>query len=989
METTVVDRILLDHLENPLSLFVFPTDIAVNRWADRVLRLRGGGSIAMEQFIAWDRFKNASIRSRMQDKRSVPSILRRIFVSRLLEENAARIRDRGENEGIFRSLIPPVYAQGASSFSSWLAAMLPQLGNWFESVSGKPVAEISAGISDPEDPGGTGIFEGDERDLFSLTLRYKEFLDHYKLFEPAWEKPPFDDNGRECFIFFPESLSDFSEYESLLKAAPQVRILRLQDTGGGEKSCRTFYYTNARSEITEAALYIRNLVDREGIAWEDIAVSLPEGENYEPYAMREFANRSIPVVRRAGKALSDYPAGQLFTGIQDCCVQGFPFARVSNLLLNSHLPWKNQVLIDQLIDFGIRNNCICSWTEDGRREDVWLDAFNSLAGSREQRARGYYQELTSALEKIHGARNFRELVRAYFTFRDRFLDSSQCSAETDAVLSRCVSELLSLVEIEDSFPDLSAPDPYGFFIEHLKETSYLAQEKTQGVSILPYRTAAPVPFDCHIVLGSSQENLSMIFSRFTFLPRVKKERLGLGDIDASDAFITFHRLNSTMPAAFFCSGQSFSGFAIPHSSLGIEGEPRLRCAETGDGLFAPDLFDAEESALREPGMGGAAPELHHVQVRGFHAWRERREGVAFSTIVPGGLSGPGIAELLEKKRGGGKVRVSASSLEPYYYCSAKWFYERILRLESRRMETALMAENVTGSLYHAVLDRFFKALTEEGGMLAFPGGGAAGRMVSPGVEQGVLSPGCRRLLSASIREIFDALPLLPGERIPLSALTSRFLRAQERVVQGQLELLLGALLGYLGGCRVLGSEIGYEVEKQDYFLTGKVDLLLSDEQEESESPRGVIVDFKLNRLPDRKSCVEEGELGNFQLPMYVTLAESSGGDPVGTALFFSILKTDAAVIFGRIRDRFSGKQKPGRQAVIRGDGGGRFDAIMAEFLAKAEAYAHDIGRGDLAAPHGGEEHCGGCAYRRVCRTLYTVAGDRSLRAGEVTEPVYG
>jgi hypothetical protein len=987
METTAVDRLLLDHLEDPSSLFVFPTDIAVNRWADRVLRLRGGGSVAMEQFIAWDRFKNASIRSRMQDKQSIPSILRRIFVSRLLEENAGRIRDRGEDGGIFKSLIPPAYAQGASSFNSWLAAMLPQLGSWFETVSGKPVTEIRAGIFGAEDSG--GFFEGDERDLFSLTLRYKEFLDRYKLFEPAWEKPPFDDNGRECFIFFPESLSDFSEYESLLKAAPRVRILRLQDIGGGEKPCRTFYYTNARSEITEAALYIRNLADQEGIAWEDIAVCLPEGENYEPYVMREFANRNIPVVRRAGKALSDYPAGQLFTGIQDCCTRGFSFAQVSNLLLNSHLPWINQVLIDQLIDFGIRNNCICSWMENGRREDVWLDAFNSLAGSREQRARGYYQELTSALEKIRGARNFREIVRAYFAFRDRFLDVSRCSAETDAVLSRCVSELLSLVEIEDSFPDLSAPDPYEFFIEHLKETSYLAQEKTQGVSILPYRTAAPAPFDCHIIVGSSQENLAMIFSRLTFLPRIKKERLGLGDIDASDAFIAFHRLNSARPAAFFCSGQSFSGFAIPHSSLDIEGEPRLRYATTGDGLFAPDFFDVEESVLREPGAEGAAPELHHVQERGFRAWRERREGSALSTAAPEGLSGPGLAELLRKKQGGGKVRVSASSLEPYYYCSAKWFYERILRLESRRMETTLMAENVTGSLYHAVLDRFFKALAKQDGMLAFPIAGerAAGRMASP--EQGALPPGYRRLLSASIREIFDALPLLPGERIPLSALTSRFFRAQERVVQGQLELLLGALLGYFGGCRVVGSELDYEFEREDYVFTGKVDLLLSDERKESESPGRVIVDFKLSRLPNRRSCVEEEGLENFQLPMYVTLVEASGGDPVGTALFFSILKNDTVVIFGRVRDRFSGKQKPGRQAVIREDEGGRFEAIMAEFWAKAESYAYDLGKGNLAAPHAGEEYCGGCSYRRVCRTLYTVAGDRSLRSGEVTEPLYG
>jgi hypothetical protein len=1014
METSAVERILLGHIGNPNALFVFPTDIALNRWADRALRLRGGGSIAMEQFTAWDRFKNASIRSRVQDRQSIPSVLRRIFVSRLLEENAARVRDGGEGGAVFRSIIPPLYAQGGSAFGPWLASALPQLGRWFESAAGKGVAAIRA-----EDSGRAEFLQGDDRDLFFLTLRYKEFLDAYGLFEPAWEKPPFDDNGKECFIFFPESLSDFSEYESLLEAAPHVRILRLGDIGGGERTWGTFFYSNARSEITAAALYIRNLADREGVAWEDIAVSLPEGECYEPYVLREFANRDIPAVRRAGKALSDYPAGQLFTGIQDCCVQGFPFAQVSNLLLNSRLPWKNQDLIDQLIDFGIKNNCICSWTEQGRRADVWLDAFRSLAGSREQRAGGYYGEFKGALEKIRGARSFREILRAYFAFRERFLDISQCSAETDAVLSRCIAELLSLAELEDSFPDLIAPDPYGFFIEHLRETTYLAQEKSRGVSILPYRTAAPAPFDCHVVLGSSQDNLSLIFPRLSFLPRIKKERLGLEDIDASEAFIALHRLNSARGAAFFCSRQSFSGFAIPHSSLGVEGEPRLQGAEPGGRFFAPDLFAAEESAIREMGNGGGAGgigELHEVQAQGFRAWAERRApagtGARGPDLAGMGRRGPDVAELLKKIYGAEKPRVSASALEPYYFCSVTWLYDRVLRLESRRMETSLMAENVTGSLYHAVLDRFFKALAKEGGPLAFPleGAGAAPD-AETGTETRALPPAYRGLLAAAVREVFGALPLLPGEPAPLSSLTARFLRAQERVVRRQLELLLLELCGCFGGFRVAGSELRYQVEKQYYDLVGTVDLLLTGGDGEgpgrgageNAGPGGaVIVDFKLNYLPTRKACTGEGERGleNFQLPMYITLAEASGVPPVRTALFFNILKVKPAVIIGRIRDSAGGKEKPaGKQAIIRrlpapsgaglsgpeGEGEGqegedKFGAIMAEFEAKTEGYARDIVAGNLSVFSAGESQCGSCRYHRVCRTLYSVDGERDLIA---------
>jgi hypothetical protein len=349
---------------------------------------------------------------------------------------------------------------------------------------------------------------------------------------------------------------------------------------------------------------------------------------------------------------------------------------------------------------------------------------------------------------------------------------------------------------------------------------------------------------------------------------------------------------------------------------------------------------------------------------------------ALWTEAPAELSGPRIAELLKKK---GEVSVSASALEPYYYCSAKWLYERVLRLESRRMETALMAENVTGSLYHAVLDTFFKALA--GKTLEGPVPGAAGE--TP--ETGGLPPAYSRLLASAIREVFDGLPLLSGERAPLSALTSRFFRAQEKTVEKQLELLLTALLAYFEGCRVAGSELSRRVEKEGYYLTGNIDLLLRDDREKSESPGGIIVDFKLSRLPDRKACVGEGGLENFQLPMYVTLAEAAGGETVGTALFFSILKTETAVIFGCIRDSYTGKLKPARQAILRGKDG-RFDAVMEEFWAKVRAYAGDIGEGNIAAPRAGEERCGPCPYRRVCRTLYTVAGDRTYLSGGMKKP---
>ncbi|MCL2270031.1 MAG: hypothetical protein FWC24_01675, partial [Treponema sp.] len=125
---SVVDTILLENIDNPASLFVFPTDVAASRWADRLLRLRheatiasnsvAGNTIALEKFIAWDTFKQNSIRSKAKDRHSIPSALRKMFVSALIRENG-ELCAQGKPP-LFTSLIRAEWARQADSFTSWL-----------------------------------------------------------------------------------------------------------------------------------------------------------------------------------------------------------------------------------------------------------------------------------------------------------------------------------------------------------------------------------------------------------------------------------------------------------------------------------------------------------------------------------------------------------------------------------------------------------------------------------------------------------------------------------------------------------------------------------------------------------------------------------------------------------------------------------------------------------------------------------------------------
>jgi hypothetical protein len=553
----------------------------------------------------------------------------------------------------------------------------------------------------------------------------------------------------------------------------------------------------------------------------------------------------------------------------------------------------------------------------------------------------------------------------------------KCLPETDLVLSRCVSELLSLVEIEKSFPGIEVPNHYAFFAEYLREKNYLPQQNLSGVAILPYRTAAAAPFECHIVLGATQNGLSTVFSRLGFLSRAKREALGLRDEDASETFINLHRFNSRLPAVFFCARDAFSGYARPPSLLGTGAEPRMRYAAEDPASFAEDLFAAEQKFFHATQNAAAADfpvRLHQGQLQGFAAWASR------GAPLPDGKGGvweakDALLNLIRKRYAGGaefpgKHSVSASSLGPYYHCALQWLFQRLLNLENLRVETDMMATNVSGSLCHGILNWFFSSLKKDSPIL------------SP-LRNGTLPREYGALLAASVDGVLQGLPaIFPGKTPELSALTARLIRAERKSIRENMETFLAAFLRYFAGYRVVESEASWKLEKDSYYLNGTVDCVLEDRRENSRTPGALtIVDFKLYALPDQKECAAEdgGGLLNFQLPLYRVLAEERHKSPIETALFFSIIQAKPQVLFGVIDNQETGKSEPKEQdRILRtedSENGGRFQRIMREFWEKTERYAAEIGGGNFSTISDSVKKCVSCGYNTVCRTSYRVRGE--------------
>ena len=118
-----IEESIVRNIRDENVVFVFPTEVACKGWADWTVRnsdRTGVSAVAMERFIAWDVFRGECIRTKQEDKSTVPSLMRKIFASYLIEKNA-EIKKNNINSGlndkpIFKSLITYEFADGASSF---------------------------------------------------------------------------------------------------------------------------------------------------------------------------------------------------------------------------------------------------------------------------------------------------------------------------------------------------------------------------------------------------------------------------------------------------------------------------------------------------------------------------------------------------------------------------------------------------------------------------------------------------------------------------------------------------------------------------------------------------------------------------------------------------------------------------------------------------------------------------------------------------------
>jgi hypothetical protein len=283
-----------------------------------------------------------------------------------------------------------------------------------------------------------------------------------------------------------------------------------------------------------------------------------------------------------------------------------------------------------------------------------------------------------------------------------------------------------------------------------------------------------------------------------------------------------------------------------------------------------------------------------------------------------------------------------------------------------------MANETAGIVYHKIINLFLEELMKKGETIAPP----ISEEENDTYSGYILPKPYRDILIKKVEIVFNSFPCLSDDRDgkpTMSMLTTRLLRAEKELFFSQLEKFLAKFISFFAGFSVTASEGRYTLGKKDYYSNGYIDCVLEDKRKDSESQGALaIVDFKTKYLPPLSDCIGLEGLANFQLPMYIRLAEKEFGKKACTALFFSILDTEPRVLFGVIQDAISGEIIPGKEQDRITHGSSEYERIIGEFDKKTEQFAAEIINGTFAFSPSHWELCQECDYNRICRTLYKV-----------------
>ncbi len=920
----VIINYLDENIKDPKVFFVFPTQIAASMWARKTLEVTDVKAIAKERFIAWDSFKSSSIRSQQQNKTSIPSVMRSIFAEQIVKKNSI--------DPFFKEIILKDYAKVAKRFSKWIESILPSLNFWKNQINQNKDS-----------------LDNEDLDLLELYNRYKSFLDENDLFDPAWETPPFKDDGNKYIIFFPEILSDYSEYELILKSTPQIQIVSTEKIKSKEEVPVGYFFSNSRIELKEVVHYLWNIHQEKNIPWDKFAISVPDLESYGAYLQRELSLYQIPFVTKDAFSLASSGVGKLFSLIMECASDNFSYKSVKNLLLNRELPWIEQNVIDKLILFGKENNAICFYEYEEKSFDVWEESFKTpVSFPYDERIVIFYRLLKKLIMKIVQSKTFDEVRTNYFEFRQKFFDfeSTVFPKESNDILSRCIAELGILVDLEERFNNceiFAIDSHFEFFCTLLENTMYVPQSQMNGVNILPYRTACCAPFDVHVVLDASQSSTSITYQRLKFLRDDKRQKLGVWeDINPTEDFIQLYKATSQVDCLFTCAEKTFKGYSFVNSYL-EEKDCRPKNGGIPFSFIKKDSYIAEKNWILNKVDLFDSEKLYKVQKDGFDVWKK------IQSIKTDELS---VDDSMEKfiyshTKENDFVYSSATRLRTFFECPRKFLFNNLFSVKDGDNVATLIGPYTMGNINHSIMQVFLSTLKMKNLALEY------------NLTTNSILEEHKKILEDSINGVI--------EKEKLSFLAKEVVKTTKAAIKKNILETITNFSNRFNGYSVYEVEKSYKhySKEKKYLISSRIDCILVSPEFDF-----VLIDFKNTQsaVPSNKYISDdESEVPDFQLPLYKYVVEKE--DPkieeISECMFYDLSASKEFVLYSTI----------GKLSDKRIDLNEQFENTQKVCLMNLEKFVECVNECNFSPDVVNVDYsvCSGCDYKSCCRRTFNVS----------------
>ncbi len=645
---------------------VFPTEVAARSFlADYALH-GNRKAIFAEQAISFDTFR-AQFLPKHADEQPANTLMRQLFARTLLE------KDHG-----LSYFINPRYPEANSRFSTYIASLLPQLG---EALDEDVLALMSAEM---------------QKDVKILYQEYAAFLASHHLFEPGYELPSlqFADaqvlSKRYCLLF-PSLVAGLDSLVTSLGNPPWVTLRPTPHLLG--ESVKLEVFDNHVEEIRTTLRRIRHLLD-EGTPTRDILIGCANPTTMLPSLEQEAWLYDIPLVIRQGKSPLLYPSGRFFSRLKEVYEESFSLESMKALLLDIGFPWKDletqRKLLAVAVDRAVVQGSI--WGSDQWTEQLHVTSLIA-----------WYKEFKESVVGICTSKDIEELRKKLNHFQDTyFIETQWTGTEGEDVYSFCLDAMESIKVSMASVSIDSYPSVFSFFLDYLDTKLYVPQMNEGGIQVYPWPLTAPLEARHHFILSLDHKGSACLAKPLTLLPQTVETK----DRREEDTTV------ATLQAAMLSEGNlylsyhtsSYEGEALPPTYFL---EQNLITPKREDVLEAHDPFLGEGQLWR--GETPAADATNKQQwwfAKAIHtSLSPKRSDFAWKALPL-----DWVPLLKVDSEGKKRIHLSPTALDTFVRCPYAWLCNYLFEVEQAEYQVLNVDHRLIGSFLHAVYEAFFREI---------------------------------------------------------------------------------------------------------------------------------------------------------------------------------------------------------------------------------------------------------------------------------------